>query len=95
MTQRLRILTVCGVGQGSSLVLRMYVEDVVKEIGVKAEVQVADVATAKSTPCDLILTASHLMPHLESSAVPVRAVKSFVNKAEIRQILEEFLRGRN
>lgn len=95
MSQRLRILTVCGVGQGSSLVLRMYVEDVVKEIGIKAEVQVADVASAKSTPCDLILTAPHLMPNLESSAVPVRAVKNFVNKVEIRQILEEFLRGRN
>lgn len=95
MSQRLRILTVCGVGQGSSLVLRMYVEDVVKELGLKAEVQVADVATAKSTPCDLILTAPHLAPNLESSAVPVRSVKNFVNKAEIRKILEEFVGGRS
>jgi len=95
VNQRFRILTVCGVGQGSSLILRMYVEDVLKEMGAKAEVQVADVATAKSTPCDLILVSPHLVTNLSSCTVPVRPVRNFTNKAEIREILSEFLRGRN
>jgi len=93
VSKRFRILTVCGVGQGSSLILRMYVEDVLKEMGAEAEVQVADVATAKSTPCDLVLASSHLMPNLSSIAVPVRPVKNFTDKAELREILEEFLKG--
>ncbi len=33
----IRIITVCGVGMGSSLLLRMYTEDVIKELGVEAK----------------------------------------------------------
>ena len=34
----IQIATACGVGMGSSLVLRMYTEDVLKELGVEARV---------------------------------------------------------
>lgn len=91
--RRLKILTVCGVGQGSSLILRMYVEDVLKELGINAEVQTSDVATAKSTPSDLILVSPHLAGNLSGSAAPVRPIKSFTNKEEIREVLKEFTGG--
>lgn len=89
--RRFSILTVCGVGQGSSLILRMFVEDVLREMGVSADVQAADVATAKSLHADLILVSPHLAGNLSGSQGPVRAVKNFVNKAEIREVLKEFL----
>lgn len=92
--RRFRILTVCGVGQGSSLILRMYVEDVLRELGVAADVQTADVATAKSTPSDLILVSPHLAGNLSGSGAPVRPIKNFTNKAEIKEALLAFL-GRN
>ncbi len=88
--KRLRILAVCGVGQGSSLILRMYVEDVLREMKLDARVETADVATAKSTPCDLILVSPHLAVNLSGSEVPVRSVHRFTDKNELRQILEEF-----
>ena len=34
-SKRIDILTVCGVGSGSSLILRMYVEDVLEEFGIR------------------------------------------------------------
>lgn len=92
--RRLRILTVCGVGQGSSLILRMYVEDVLKELGLNAEVQVADVATAKSTPADLILVSPHLAGNLSGTEAPVCPIKNFTSKAEIKEALQDFM-GRN
>ncbi|MFN2148928.1 MAG: PTS sugar transporter subunit IIBC, partial [Anaerolineales bacterium] len=35
----IHIATACGAGMGSSLVLRMYTEDVLKELGVEADVE--------------------------------------------------------
>jgi hypothetical protein len=32
----LKVLSVCGVGQGSSLIMKMFVDDVFKELGVPA-----------------------------------------------------------
>jgi galactitol-specific phosphotransferase system IIB component len=37
-SKRINILTVCGVGSGSSLILRMYVEDVLEEIEYRCNV---------------------------------------------------------
>ena len=36
----MKVLTVCGLGQGSSLILRMNVESVLKEMGVEADVTI-------------------------------------------------------
>ena len=43
-SKRIDILTVCGVGSGSSLILRMYVEDVLEEFGCAVLGPVATVA---------------------------------------------------
>jgi len=32
--RKINILTVCGVGSGSSLILRMYTEDVLEQLGI-------------------------------------------------------------
>lgn len=49
------ILTVCGVGSGSSLILRIYVEDVLEEFGIKYRVNAGQVSEAKGAKADIIL----------------------------------------
>ncbi|WP_299029829.1 PTS sugar transporter subunit IIB [uncultured Thermanaerothrix sp.] len=88
----LTILTVCGVGMGSSLLLRMYTEDVLKELGIEAQVQASDATQARGARVDLILTSPALVPVCSGGHAPVRAIKSFVNKEEIRNVLTEFLK---
>ena len=86
----LKILTICGVGMGTSLLLRMNVEDVLKEMGIQADVEAADANGAKGARVDLILTSPPLVEACSGGYAPVKVIKSFVNTAEIRLVLTTF-----
>ncbi|MGI1690429.1 PTS sugar transporter subunit IIB [Thermoanaerobacter uzonensis] len=88
----MRILTVCGLGQGSSLILKMNVESVLKNIGITAEVENSDVSTALFEKADLIITNKELAENLENSAVPILIVKNYFDKNEIRNVLVDYLK---
>lgn len=87
----LKILTVCGVGMGTSLLLKMHTEDVLAELGVKADVVASDLSQAKGARADLILTSPPLEEGCKGGIAEVRVIKSFVDKDEIRSVLENFL----
>jgi len=46
----MKILAVCGFGVGSSMVLKMTIDKVIKELGLKATAENTDLSTAKATP---------------------------------------------
>ncbi|HHY43119.1 MAG TPA: PTS sugar transporter subunit IIB [Thermoanaerobacterales bacterium] len=89
----MKILTVCGLGQGSSLILRMNVESVLKEMGIEAEVDNSDVSTALFSKPDVIITNKELAENLKDSAIPVVIVRNYFDKNEIREALQEYLKG--
>lgn len=89
------ILTVCGVGMGSSLVLRMYVEDVLREMGVKARVEATEVSMAAGSGADIIMASPTLVEVLQGAAPAVIPIFSFTDTKEIRTKLEEYLAGRS
>ena len=83
----MKILTVCGLGQGSSLILRMNVESVLKEMGIAAEVDNSDVSTAVFSKPDLIITNKELAENLKDSSIPVVIVKNYfeIGRASCRE----------
>jgi len=87
----IEIITACGVGMGTSLLLRMYTEDVLEVLGVEARVEALDASQAKGSRADLILTSPALVDVCSGGKAEVVAIKSFVDKDEIRTSLVEFL----
>lgn len=47
----MKILAVCGLGQGTSLILRMNVETVLRDMGVDADVEHIDVSICSLDEC--------------------------------------------
>ncbi len=91
MGDELRIQAVCGFGCGSSLFLRIKIDKVLKEAGLKARTFCGDVGTAASTPCDVIFCSEEIAERLESRAtVPVVRVKNFRDEAEVKEKVLEF-----
>ena len=86
----LRIVTVCGCGQGSSLILRMWTDDVVKEMGIEARVENMEVTSAKGAKCDLVLTSKALVPVVEGQNHETRAILNFLDKKLIRKEIEAY-----
>jgi PTS system ascorbate-specific IIB component len=90
----MRILTVCGMGLGTGLLLRMNTEAALARIGVDdARVEVADIATAKGMGAnyDIVLTSSELAEQLGSVKGLLITIHNFIDKAEIETKLREAL----
>jgi PTS system ascorbate-specific IIB component len=90
----MRILTVCGMGLGTGLLLRMNTEAALAKIGVdNPQVEVADIATAKGMGAgyDIVLTSSELAEQLGSVHGRLITIHNFIDKAEIESKLREAL----
>ncbi|MDO1605865.1 PTS sugar transporter subunit IIB [Lactobacillus sp. YT155] len=88
----MKILAVCGFGVGSSMVLKMSLDKVVKELGIDATVENTDISTAKATDADVYFTSHELLPELqESTKNPVYPIKKYMDTAEVKEKLNEYL----
>jgi ascorbate PTS system EIIB component len=87
----IKIVTACGAGMGSSLVLRMWTEDVIREMGIDAKVEAMDASGAKSAKCELVLT-SHALVNVVTNPDrhETRWVTNYLDKVSIRKQLEEY-----
>lgn len=87
----MRVLAVCGMGLGSSLILRINVAAALEQLGIQAEVEVSDVTSAKSLAADLIVTSGHLVDALGRNDVPVITVQNYLDRREIMEKLKAAL----
>jgi len=74
---------------GSSLILKMNVEDVLKEVGVKAEIEHSDASSARSEACDYIVTTTEIAKSLEGAKGKIIISNNFIEKEEIKRALKE------
>ena len=81
----MKILAVCGMGLGSALVLRMQAEKALKELGLKADLEVADIGTARAIApsADLILTSNELAEQLGTVKPKVVTISNFIDLREM------------
>lgn len=81
----MKILTVCGMGLGSGLLLRMQVEKALKQLGVQADVEVSDMGSARALAktADLVVTSPELAQQLGDVKPPVVTIVNFVSFNEM------------
>lgn len=89
----LSIITVCGNGIGSSLMLKMKIEEICEANGIRAQVESADFNSAQGKKCDLIVTVKELAYQFEGCEVAV--VRSYINKKKIEADVLEILQKKN
>jgi PTS system ascorbate-specific IIB component len=82
--EELTVLTVCGVGMGSSLILRMTAEDAFRDLGLKARVTATDTSSARSMPADMIIGQAMHTEELQGVAPAVISVDSFLDREELK-----------
>jgi PTS system ascorbate-specific IIB component len=87
----LKVVTVCGVGQGSSLIMKMFVDDVLKELGIPARVEPTEIITAKAAGADMIVCSILHEPELRGAAKIVVGLKSLVDKREMKEKISKAL----
>ena len=85
----MRIATLCGMGFGTSMMLKLFIDDILKAEGIKAEVVPWDLGTFKGEKADIIVAPKDMASHLRSAKGMVVLIHNLVDKAEIKfKILE-------
>lgn len=78
-------MLVCGFGLGSSLVLKMTLDKVLKNHGITAETFCSDEATARGQFFDMVFTSEEMSRLFNGVPKPVIIIKNFLNPAEIEE----------
>ena len=89
--QPLQVLTVCGVGMGSSLMLKMTAEEALSALGIDARVECTDVSTARSMSPDVVIGQEMHTAELAGLAPVVLTVTDFLDSAALEEQLREAL----
>ncbi|WP_124057893.1 PTS sugar transporter subunit IIB [Vaginisenegalia massiliensis] len=82
----IKIITVCGNGIGSSLLLKMKIEAIAKEHGYDVQSESCDSNAAVGRECDLFVTVKEFKDIFPADA-QVCIVKSYTNKKKIEEDL--------
>lgn len=90
----MKIITVCTMGIGTSILLKMNVEKVLDQLGLSGSVEASDLGSARgaSQSADLIMTNAEMARALSDVAVPVTVVHNFMDTEEIARALREAAR---
>jgi PTS system ascorbate-specific IIB component len=92
----MKILAVCGMGLGTSLILRMNAEKALKQLGVQADVEVSDMGSARAlaATADLIVTSQELAEQLGPVEPRVITISNFIDLNEMVTKLKKALEAR-
>ncbi|NPV71503.1 MAG: PTS sugar transporter subunit IIB [Firmicutes bacterium] len=87
--RELKVVTVCGVGMGSSLILRMNTEKALRELGVAGKVDAIDSGQAKGVGqrADIVVTFSHLAKSLNLGGCRVVSIVNVMDKESLKKNL--------
>jgi PTS system ascorbate-specific IIB component len=80
-----RIATLCGMGFGTSMMLKLFIDEILKAEGLKAEVVPWDLGTFKGQQADIVVAPTDMESHLKGTSSKVVLIRNLVDKAEIKE----------
>jgi PTS system ascorbate-specific IIB component len=89
----MKIVTICGAGIGSSGILKVNAERVLRKLGLEAEVVAADVASVQAVAADaqVILTSAEFVEAIGKTFADVIVVENYFDTQELTVKLEAAL----
>ncbi len=85
----MRIATLCGMGFGTSMMLKLFIEEILSAEGIKAEILPWDLGSFKGQQADIVVAPTDMETHLRGSSARIVLINNLVDKDEIKtKILE-------
>jgi ascorbate PTS system EIIB component len=79
----MNIVTVCGMGFGTSLMLLMDIQSMAKKHGYEVNGEATDLGSAKGKTCDFMVASGEIASELSDESVEVVAIDNLLDKEEI------------
>lgn len=89
----MKIIAVCGMGIGTSVLLKMNTEKVLRKLGIDADVEAADIGVARGMARDaeIVLTSEELAEEIGDVDAQVIVIDNFFDLDEITEKLTSAL----
>ena len=81
----MRIATLCGMGFGTSMMLKLFIEEILTANGIKAQVTPWDLGSFKGQQADIVVAPTDMQTHLKGYDGRVVLIKNLVDKEEIKE----------
>ncbi|MCL1841314.1 MAG: PTS sugar transporter subunit IIB [Propionibacteriaceae bacterium] len=95
----MKIVTVCGMGIGTSVLLKMNTEKALRSLGIdgECEVEAADIGTARGVArtADVVFTSADLADQIGNVPAKVVIIKNFTSVTEVTERLKELVAQKN
>ncbi len=80
-----KVMIVCGFGLGSSMVLRLKLESILRKRNLRAKTFCADATTARGQDFDVVFTSKELLDNFEGIDQPIVIINNFMSESEIEE----------
>ena len=87
----MRIVVVCGMGIGTSILLKMTAEKALRAMDVDADVEAADIGTARGAArtANIVLTSADLVEEIGEIPAKIIVINNFTDVNEVTEKLKE------
>ncbi|MEV7571493.1 PTS sugar transporter subunit IIB [Pseudarthrobacter sp. NPDC089323] len=90
----MKIVAVCGMGIGTSVLLKMNAEKVLQDLGIEADIEAADIGVARGAAqtAEIVLTSEELAPEIGDVPAEIIVIENFFDLDEIHKKLSAAVR---
>jgi len=79
------IATLCGMGFGTSMMLKLFIDDILKAENIRAETSPWDLGSFKGNKADIVVAPVDMESHLRDYPAKIVLIKNLVDKAELKE----------
>ncbi|WP_414839742.1 PTS sugar transporter subunit IIB [Carnobacterium sp. TMP28] len=89
----IKIVTVCGAGVGSSLMMRLFSQQILDAEEIEANVEASDISSVDPDSYDILITTSDFADTLRSSSVRIVRMDNMIDKPYLKEQLLETIKN--
>lgn len=83
----IKIVTVCGAGVGSSMMLRVFAQQIIDAENIDAEVDASDIGSVNASDYDIVITTSDFANILRESTAKIVRIDNLMDKQYLKSEL--------
>ena len=89
----LKIVAVCGNGMGTSMIIKIKVQNILKKLNISGTISAVSVGEASGvvSTADIIVCSNHLVDNIPKGKAKIVSVKNLMDETEIENALKKVL----
>lgn len=89
----IKVFAVCGMGLGTSVILKSRLKAALEEAGVDYQLDVTDASAASGAQADVIFTSAELADQIRDPRAKIVVIENFMDRDEIRRKVSDAVEG--